>query len=359
MSRDEARHTGYGIKYLSAIVPTLDERERAELEDFAFESARLLVDSRSNLSMRQSVLALWQEAGIDPAEALGALVKEREKMRQALGRTGGRFGPVTQENRLERILFWPDRKGTGLKQVQAALAGKDATVTDPATLKDKSVAVQGLGALEFILFGTGSDALSEPGDGYRCAFGRAVAVSIDDMAAEVLAAWQDPAGIARLWSNPGPDNPLYRNDQEAMVELMGIVVHGLEMTRDVRIDGFLGKEPADDKPRQAIFWRSGGTLVSIRGNLLGLHKLLDASGLATLLSQEDAWIVQSIDFELTSWEQILDVAAGPIQEVLDDPSKRQALVVARLITSHPSELFGVKLAGELGISAGFSSLDGD
>ena len=48
-----------------------------------------------------------------------------------------------------------------------------------------------------------------------------------------------------------------------------------------------------------------------------------------------------------------------IQEVLDDPSKRQALVVARLITSHLSELFGVKLAGELGISAGFSSLDGD
>jgi hypothetical protein len=94
VSRDEARHTGYGIKYLSAIVPTLDDRERAELEDFAFESARLLVDSRSNLSMRQSVLALWQEAGIDPAEALGALVKEREKMRQALGRTGGRFGPV-------------------------------------------------------------------------------------------------------------------------------------------------------------------------------------------------------------------------------------------------------------------------
>ena len=33
-----------------------------------------------------------------------------------------RFGPVTERNRLERVLFWPDRKGTGLKQVQAALA---------------------------------------------------------------------------------------------------------------------------------------------------------------------------------------------------------------------------------------------
>jgi predicted lipoprotein len=68
-----------------------------------------------------------------------------------------RFGPVTEENRLERILFWPDRKGIGLKQVQAAIAGEDATAADPQTLPGKSVAMQGLGALEFVLFGTGSD----------------------------------------------------------------------------------------------------------------------------------------------------------------------------------------------------------
>ena len=56
---------------------------------------------------------------------------------------------------------------------------------------------------------------------------------------------------------------------------------------------------------------------------------------------------------------MLDIAAGPIVEVLEDKNKRQALVITRLITSHLSELFGVKLAGELGLSAGFSSLDGD
>ena len=29
VSRDEARHTGYGIKYLSAVVPTLSDEEKA------------------------------------------------------------------------------------------------------------------------------------------------------------------------------------------------------------------------------------------------------------------------------------------------------------------------------------------
>ena len=70
------------------------EPERATLEDFAFESARLLVDSRAGTTLRESVLGIWQEAGIDPAEVLPRLVQERAAMRSELSRTGGRFGPV-------------------------------------------------------------------------------------------------------------------------------------------------------------------------------------------------------------------------------------------------------------------------
>jgi len=94
VSRDEARHTGYGVKYLSYVVPTLSAAERARLEDFAYESARLLIDSRAGTALRDSVLGIWKSAGIDPAEALPRLLKERAAMREELGRSGGRFGPV-------------------------------------------------------------------------------------------------------------------------------------------------------------------------------------------------------------------------------------------------------------------------
>ena len=94
VSRDEARHTGYGIKYLNAVVPTLDEAQKAEIEDFAFESARLLLDSRAGLALRQTALQLWADAGVDPAQALAALMQERERIRTSLQRSGGRFGPV-------------------------------------------------------------------------------------------------------------------------------------------------------------------------------------------------------------------------------------------------------------------------
>ena len=45
------------------------------------------------------------------------------------------FGPLVRRNRMERLLFWPDRKGIALRQVQAMLAAKDETATDPATLQ--------------------------------------------------------------------------------------------------------------------------------------------------------------------------------------------------------------------------------
>ncbi len=270
-----------------------------------------------------------------------------------------RFGPVTEENRLERILFWPDRKSTGLKQVQRALADKDATAADPATLKGKSVAMQGLGALEFILFGTGAEGLAAPGEDYRCAYGRAVAANVEEMASAIVDGWQDAAGISAQWANPGADNPLYRTDDEAVTELFDVFIHGLEMVRDVRINGFLGEEAAGDRPKQAIFWRSGATTASIASNLRGMRKLFEASQLVGLLPPDAAWIADSISFEFDNADRALEAADGPVAEILADPARREKLAYARLVTSSLSELFGVRLAGALGLTAGFSSLDGD
>ncbi len=94
VSRDEARHTGYGIKYLSAVIPSLSQEERHRLEDSAFESARLLVDSRAGVSMRQSVFEVWKKSGLDPMTAFAEIAKEREAIAAELQKSGGRLGPL-------------------------------------------------------------------------------------------------------------------------------------------------------------------------------------------------------------------------------------------------------------------------
>lgn len=270
-----------------------------------------------------------------------------------------RFGPVTEENRLERILYWPDRRSIGLKQVQAILAGEDASAIDPTSLAGKSVAVQGLGALEFVLFGTGADELANSA-GFRCAYAAAISANVEMIAAAIDAAWRAGEGAAGLWAKPGPDNPLYRDGAEALGEAFDVMVHGLELVRDVRINGFLGKGADDDKPRQALFWRSGHTIASLRGNLASMESLLEAADMAAHLPDDRRWIERSARFELANAGRALAGLDGlSVEHILADPELRAKLDYVRLVTSSLSDVIGRQLSGEFGLTAGFSSLDGD
>ncbi len=270
-----------------------------------------------------------------------------------------RFGPITEDNRLERMLFWPDRKGIGLRQVQATLAAKDPVAIDAAGIAKKSVAMQGLGALEFVLYGTGADELSVAGDPYRCAYGAAVAGNIEQISADVSQAWEKADGFAALWANPGPQNALYHNGGEAVTQLLGVFIEGLEITRDVRLKGFLGANAKADKPKQAIFWRSQYTTRSLAGNLTGMDALFQASRLGEALPEDTRWMAETAHIQFTNGAAAARAVTGPIEEVLTDPARRAGLERVLQITSSLSDLFGSKVTAAFGLTAGFSSLDGD
>lgn len=301
----------------------------------------------------KALCATPSQAALDAArDAFGATVDAWSRIEII------RFGPVTEQNRLERVLFWPDRKGTGLKQVQAALAAKDTTAADATQLAGKSVAMQGLGALEFVLFGTGAEALAA-GDAYRCSYGLVIAGNIETIAAELDAAWADPDGFAKIWAAPAVDNPLYHDGAEAVTELMDVFVTGTELVRDVRLGGFLGADARDDRPKQAIFWRSGKTVDALAGNLAGMRALLEASKLADALPEESSYLGRSALFEFGNAARVASATRGPIADVLADADKRAKLAYFGLVTSSLSDIFGAQMSGALGLTAGFSSLDGD
>jgi len=75
-----------------------------------------------------------------------------------------RFGPITQEHRLTRILYWPDRKNLGRKQVRRAIRSLNKSTLTLESLTDKSVAMQGLGAIEQLLYWKAGDVFDKSGD---------------------------------------------------------------------------------------------------------------------------------------------------------------------------------------------------
>lgn len=91
VARDEARHHGYGVQYISRCTPMLSEAQSRELEDFALEAARALIDQRRGQSMIAEVLSVWQEAGVDPSELMQCAFRERDAI---LGDQPLRRGPV-------------------------------------------------------------------------------------------------------------------------------------------------------------------------------------------------------------------------------------------------------------------------
>jgi uncharacterized protein len=270
-----------------------------------------------------------------------------------------RFGPLMTDNRSDRILFWPDRKGIALKQVQAILAKKDQTAVDPATLKDKSVAVQGLGALEFILFGTGSEALESADGDFRCAFGSAVATAISDVGEEMRAEWFAEPGISTRMIRPSEADPDYRSNDEVLQELIGVMAHGVEAIRDQRILPFLGRDGAESKPKSALFWRSNLTVPSILANFQGLETLLVASDIWEYAPTEQFRIGEEAKATFAAIAVEAAKVTGTVEQVVGDPAQKAALSAMVVSSQRLGTLTGEELPAALGLSVGFSSLDGD
>ena len=273
-----------------------------------------------------------------------------------------RTGPVMAENRLERILFYPDRKGTGLKQVQRAIAGKDNAVTDVSLLAGGSVAVQGLGSIEYLLFGSGSEVLAEEPQTHRCRYARAVASNLHAISTQVSKAWSDGTPLATAFTEPAPDNPLFRDGREALNLILGTMIHGLEAVRDIRIGSFLQAD-GNDRPLVAIYRRSGLTMRSIAANLEGLKSLFDDSDFQYALSAEGAHFADKVRFEFAQSIHTAKVLAewpdGDIAALLADERQRQKLIYLQLSIRYVMETLNNEIAPSAGLTAGFSFGDGD
>ena len=53
-----------------------------------------------------------------------------------------RFGPLSEQNRAARFLFWPDPRGTGLRQVQRALSTREPSLTNASDRSIMSAALE-------------------------------------------------------------------------------------------------------------------------------------------------------------------------------------------------------------------------
>jgi hypothetical protein len=272
-----------------------------------------------------------------------------------------RFGPIQNKARHARMLYWPDRKGLGRKQVARALRKSDASVTMRESLQGKSVALQGFGALEYILYAKGSEKLSIPGPAraHRCAFMTAIAKNIVQMSNEVLGQWSDTGAYAAIFLQPGPDNPAYLEPKEVTLEIAKAYLVGLERVRDIRIAGPLGLQRKNARRKLAAFERSGLSTSAIASNLEGILHLYEKGGLMERISIHEAGMGKAIQNDLKISLKQLQSISLPMKSAVEDPASEDKLMAIGFPLKTVREEAARVLAQAAGLPLGFNALDGD
>lgn len=272
-----------------------------------------------------------------------------------------RFGPVNHEHRYERLFFWPDPKGIGLRQVQRALVNNDESVTTRETLAEKSVALQGLPAFEYLAYGKEADALAEDGgkDAFRCRFAAAIAANMAAISKELEAAWDEDAPFTKDFLDPGPNDPLYRAPKDVTLELFKAFSGGIELVRDQKLGKPLGESEARARPRLAAFWRSDLAFANMTGNLEAVRALFVDGGFAAIVEGESPGVEKSILFDLYRVIKILDAEKAPIAEAVREPAQRNKLEALRVALKSARETASTLIAQGAGLSFGFNAMDGD
>lgn len=276
-----------------------------------------------------------------------------------------RFGPARDQNRYERLFFWPDPRGRGLQQIQEIIAAEDPTAASVETLREKSVAVQGLFALEFVLYGTGSEVLTEPANparSFRCRFGVAIAGAIEKTAEEILAEWVRPEGYAALMNGAGPDNPVYRSHGEAVQELIKAAREQLQLSRDLKLAHAIEDAPGKAQPKRAPFWRSDLTIASIRANIEAVLALVGPDGIGAALPLDRSWIAAELAFELRQADKVLarvDNRGDRWETLVKDAGNHADLTYTLIPLADAIALLEGSYPEAFGLITGFNSLDGD
>jgi uncharacterized protein len=330
---------------------------KASLEQYIRPGYTHLAESTEALN--QSVAALCRTPSAaalkDTKEAFTATVEAWSLVEPI------RFGPVAVQHRYERIFYWPDPKGLGARQVREALGKQDQSVTEAASLSAKSVALQGLPALEYLLYGDDAVTLAKGGGeaAFRCRFAETIAGNVAGMAKDIASGWRDGAPYAKAYLDPGPANAAYHTPKEVTLELFKTFTTDIEAVRDQKMAKALGPKSEQARPQLAPFWRSGLSFANMADNLQSVRELFAKGGFAQVVHDDSPGVEDSIVFDLNHAIEVLRSIDKPIAEAVHNEDLRAKLEALRVSLKSAATTAGDIISRSAGLTFGFNAMDGD
>ena len=264
-------------------------------------------------------------------------------------------GPVEEANRRFRLQFFPDNNEAVERGVDSTLAG-DQPITEQA-ISESNVGVQGLPALEYLLFAIGGwdDALNGP---RRCELADAIAANVATITAEIEEPWQAGGAFIDEFVNFGGE--YFDESEDVLTAVFEAATHHAEFIADRKLrDAVRTSNPDILESRYAENSRA-----NIRANLDALRGLFDTGEddvyrlrdyLERAVGAED--VSELIHDQLDMIDEVLGAFDGSLEDVIVGSASGDAEQL-RATIRHLADLF-LDSALAAGVDVGFNNQDGD
>jgi predicted lipoprotein len=250
-----------------------------------------------------------------------------------------RAGPASKEFRNERLYFWPERKNAVERGLAALLKRAAASKLTADDIRAESAAVQGLPALERLLYPKGSEGHPQKTvsiDAAGCSAGEAISSNAARIAADMAQEWTALGDVA---------------DDSARTAFATDLVTAYAMIKDKKVEDVIGKSADAVKPHAAEFWRSGRAMRDIVVNLETLDRI-------------NTFLFKGASDEMahpSTTRSALDIAKTlpPDLGALAAGKDRSSAILLRDAVDSAEDRAKAELPALLGVTVGFNSLDGD
>lgn len=274
-----------------------------------------------------------------------------------------RFGPIVETNDDWKIQFWPDKKNIVARKINKIL--DDESSIDESVVANASVVVQGLSAVELLLFDEPYVSRFSEGNlvAKQCQLLVAIANNLSSNTDKILQKWRDPKYQAGwMASVHEAQDGVHAN---AVSDAVGAMLTQMEKVKTDKLGGPLGYKNRNRQPNGYFSegWRSNSSLDNIKINLLTMQGLMvndDAYDLRTLLeSKGNGVIADEFQARLNDALSLLATVDKPLREAVMDVGYRPQLEELYQSIGELNTLIKTKLTVALGINLGFNSNDGD